>query len=77
MLTLGQYLQNSKPTKKQLELVYAIEDIVGPIWKGNTKEDASKYISENIDIYIKEVELQAELEAVVFESEHGDWGDRN
>lgn len=60
-MTLAQYLQNSKPTKKQLALVYAIEDLVGPIWRGNTKEDASKYISENIDKYIKEVELQAEV----------------
>ena len=38
-----------KETKKQLEYIRFIEDETGITYKGKTKEEASKYISENKD----------------------------
>ena len=36
-----------KETEKQLEFIRFIEDETGIVYKGKTKEEASKYISEN------------------------------
>lgn len=36
-------------TKKQLEFIRDIEDVVGIPFIGTTKRDASKYISDHID----------------------------
>lgn len=75
--TLGQYLKELRPTEKQMSLIYAIEDTVGPIWEGKTKEDATRYISKYIDAYVAGIRFQMELDAIEFESEHGDWGCRD
>jgi hypothetical protein len=36
-----------KETEKQLEYIRFIEEETGVIYKGKTKQEASKYISEN------------------------------
>ncbi len=38
-----------KETEKQLEYIRFIEEETGVIYKGQTKQEASKYISENKD----------------------------
>ena len=38
-----------KETEKQLEYIRFIEEETGIIYNGKTKEEASKYISENKD----------------------------
>jgi hypothetical protein len=38
-----------KETKKQLAYIRFIEEETGIIYKGKTKQEASKYISENKD----------------------------
>jgi hypothetical protein len=38
-----------KETEKQLEYIRFIEEETGIIYKGQTKQEASKYISENKD----------------------------
>ena len=38
-----------KETEKQIEYIRFIEDETGIIYSGKTKEEASKYISENKD----------------------------
>ena len=38
-----------KETQKQLDYIRFIEEETGIEYKGNTKEEASKYISENKD----------------------------
>ena len=38
-----------KETKKQLDYIRFIEEETGIIYKGQTRQEASKYISENKD----------------------------
>jgi len=38
-----------EPTKRQLEYIKFIEENTGIKYRGRTKQDASKYISENKD----------------------------
>ena len=40
-----------KPTQKQLDLIADIEEFVPEKFKGTTKEEASEYISRNIEMY--------------------------
>ena len=42
-------LDKMKETEKQLEYIRFIEEETGVIYEGNTKQEASKYISENKD----------------------------
>ena len=42
-------LDKMKETEKQLEYIRFIEEETGIIYKGQTKQEASKYISENKD----------------------------
>ena len=62
-----------KPTQKQLDIIYDIERYCGDVFKGRTKQEATKFIST----YKKDLELEYELEAIVLESKHGDWGCRD
>ena len=43
------------------------------IFNGKTKQEATEFISK----YIEDLKFECELEAIVFESEHGDWGCRD
>ena len=40
-----------KPTERQLAFIEDIQECVNKPFTGTTKQDASKYISENIEIY--------------------------
>ena len=40
-----------KPTEKQLDFIADIQEFVGKPFTGMTKEDAAKYISENIEMF--------------------------
>lgn len=40
-----------KPTEKQLDFIADIQEFVGEPFTGTTKEDATKYISENIEMF--------------------------
>lgn len=40
-----------KPTHKQLELIESMQEYVGELFKGETKADASEYISRHMDAY--------------------------
>ena len=40
-----------KPTQKQLDFIADIQEFVGKSFTGTTKEDATKYISENIEMF--------------------------
>ena len=40
-----------KPTNKQLNFIMIIENEVGVEFEGTTKEEASKYIKDNIALY--------------------------
>jgi len=62
-----------KPTQKQLDIIYDIERYCGVVFKGRTKQEATKFIST----YKKDLELEYELEAIVWESKHDDWGCRD
>lgn len=42
-----------KPTQKQLDFIGGIEETTGYLFKGTTKEEASKFISEHIDEHYK------------------------
>lgn len=40
-----------KPTEKQLQFIADIEEFVDERFKGTTKEEATEYISRNIERY--------------------------
>lgn len=40
-----------KPTQKQLDFIANIQEFVGKPFTGTTKEEATLYISENIEMY--------------------------
>lgn len=62
-----------KPTQKQLNIIYDIERYCGGVFKGKTKQEATKFIST----YKKDLEFEYDLEAIVWESKHDDWGCRD
>ena len=62
-----------KPTQRQLNIIADIERYCGGEFKGKTKQEATKFIST----YKKDLELEYELEAIIWESKHGDWGCRD
>ena len=62
-----------KPTKAQLGIIADIERYCGKEFTGKTKQEATKFIFK----YKKDLVFEYELEAIVFESEHGDWGCRD
>ena len=43
--------QNDQPTKKQLDFIADIQEFTGTLFTGSTKSEASKYISDNIELY--------------------------
>lgn len=43
--------QNDQPTKKQLDFIADIQEFTGTLFTGSTKAEASKYISDNIELY--------------------------
>ena len=43
--------QNDQPTKKQLDFIADIQEFTGTLFTGSTKTEASKYISDNIELY--------------------------
>lgn len=43
--------QNNQPTKKQLDFIADIQEFTGIQFTGSTKKEASKYISDNIELY--------------------------
>lgn len=62
----------TKPTDKQIDFINSIEDLTGVPFTGSTKQDATRYISENID----EFRRREELEGWAFALMHEDAGDR-
>lgn len=48
-----------KPTEKQLKFIEDIQEFTGKAFNGNTKEEASKFISENIKQYKLEMEVRS------------------
>ena len=66
-----------KPTKKQIDFIRIIESYIYPyynfeediLFKGKTKEDAQKWISDNIEDFKK---IQIEVDALTeIEEEYG------
>lgn len=58
------------PTEKQIDFIREIEEMTGVEFLGNTKSEASVYISR----HIKGIEAMREA---IMESRHGDWGWRD
>lgn len=49
-----------KPTEKQMNFIEDIQEWTGKQFKGTTKEEASKFIEENIEEYRLEMEVRSE-----------------
>lgn len=47
------------PTEKQLKFIEDIQEFTGEVFNGNTKKEASKFISENIEQYKLEMEVRS------------------
>lgn len=62
----------TKPTAKQIDFINSIEDLTGIPFTGSTKQEATRYISENID----EFRRREELEGLAYALQHENAGDR-
>ena len=51
--------ETMKPTEKQLKFIEDIQEFTGKVFNGNTKKEASKFISENIEQYKLEMEVRS------------------
>ena len=60
----------AEPTFRQLAFIEDISAATGIRFTGRTKQEASDYIDENIELYRGLVEAE-------MESAHGDWGCRD
>ena len=73
-------MKNMEPTKKQLNFIKVIENYLYPyyycdddiLFKGKTKEDARKWISENYEDFLK-IQMGTETMNEIYHSEHGFW----
>ena len=69
---------NAKPTKKQLEFIKVMESYLYPyyyeeegiLFKGTTKQEASKWISDNIDDF-KRIQIEVDGMTKVEQEEFG------
>ena len=48
-----------KPTEKQIDFIKDIQEWTGKQFTGTTKEEASKFIDENIEEYRLEMEVRS------------------
>ena len=61
-----------KATQKQIDFMETINEVIGDTKLPTTEEEASYWISNNIEAF----NYQNELDGVAYESKHGGWGDR-
>lgn len=62
----------TKPTDRQIDFINSIEDLTGVRFTGSTKQEATRYISDNIDEFRK----QEELYGLAYALQHENAGDR-